>query len=305
MGTTAEVRDVRTSSTDENRVHFVDLLREAALTASPPSLPPALAANSRPDARSTTGLRVVVIDAGHGGMDNGTETPASRPDEDTNASAATGAVPANAADAARSTAAPVAQNDAPASALLEKELTLAMARSLRSALQSRLGATVLLTRDADVALTNEARAAVANNNQAGLLISLHVGYSADPGDSGSSIFIIQSDFAENLSPTPVQDRLFLPWYMAYRKSRPSSEQMAKMLQQELTAGLTGWKFAVRTGPIGVLASATMPSIAVEVGNLNNPAQAQTLADPAFHAKLAATIAVAVEKFAATRVAGRP
>src|SRR3954468_4009228 len=82
----------------------------------------------------TSGVRVIMIDPGHGGIDAGAST--------------TGA--------------------------LEKDITLAIARKLRTTLQSRLGATVLLTRDSDVALTNEARAAVANNNRADLFISLHV-----------------------------------------------------------------------------------------------------------------------------------
>src|SRR5678815_2529146 len=79
----------------------------------------------------TAGVRVIVIDPGHGGIDVGVST--------------TGA--------------------------LEKDIALAVARKLRTILQSRLGATVLLTRDSDVALTSEARAAVANNNRADLFIS--------------------------------------------------------------------------------------------------------------------------------------
>jgi N-acetylmuramoyl-L-alanine amidase len=302
VGATADLRDIRTSSADENRVHFIDFLREAALTATPPPLPPAGSAIAKSDPRPGAGLRVIVIDPGHGGMDNGTEAPVAG-SADPNASG-TGVAPATATDPASAAVQTPAEGTQPP-ALVEKELTLNLSRALRGALQGRLGATVLLTRDADVALTNEARSAVANNNQAGLLISLHVGYSADPTDSGSSIYLIQPDFAEGVSPTPVQDRLFLPWYMAYRKSRDASEQMAKILQQDLTAELPGWKFALRTGPIGVLASATMPSIAIEVGNINNPSQAAMLSDPAFHSKLAAGIAIAVEKFAASRVTGRP
>jgi len=49
--------------------------------------------------------------------------------------------------------------------------------------------------------------------------------------------------------------------------------------------------------MGVLASATMPAIALEVGNLNNDANAKMLAEPEFQAKLTATIAEAIEQFA--------
>ena len=265
INTSDDVREIRTAAADENRVYFVDFLREAAVTEAvpPPALtpPPAVA---RPDAPSSS-LRVIVIDAGHGGIDD------------------------------RGTA---------SGGILEKDLTLAIARKLRSEIQSRLGATVLLTRDSDVALTSEARSAVANNNQAGLLISLHVGYSANTMDSGSSIYLIQEGFAANLSTTS-SDRLFLPWYLAYRTSRQSSEQIATILQQELSKALPVWRFPIRSGPIAVLASATMPAVAIEVGNLNNALNAQTLTEGDFQTKLATAVAMAVEQFSALRSTGRP
>jgi N-acetylmuramoyl-L-alanine amidase len=62
--------------------------------------------------------------------------------------------------------------------------------------------------------------------------------------------------------------------------------------------MPGWKFPIRYGPMGVLASATMPAIALEIGNLNNDANVKTLAEPEFQSKLAATIADGIEQFAA-------
>ena len=73
-------------------------------------------------------------------------------------------------------------------------------------------------------------------------------------------------------------------------------------QEELGKALPGWKFPLRSGPIAVLASATMPSVALEIGNLNNPVSTQTLLDPAFQSRVAATIASAVERFAGSRQA---
>jgi N-acetylmuramoyl-L-alanine amidase len=156
-----------------------------------------------------------------------------------------------------------------------------------------------------VTLTAEARAAVANSNHADLFISLHVGYSANKEETGSSIYVIQNGFAASLAPEVTEDRLFQPWYLAYRNSRPRSEQLAALLQQELTRSLPDWRFPIRNGPIGVLASAAMPSIALEVGNLNNPANAQMLADEKFHTQLASIITAAVEQFSANRSAGEP
>jgi N-acetylmuramoyl-L-alanine amidase len=268
---TDEVRDIRVTAGEENRVYFVDFIHEVVSEASPvtaPSTPQPLAAAAAA-ARGNgivrpNGLRVIVIDAGHGGIDNGA----------TNAST------------------------------LEKDLTLALARRLRTALQSRMGATVILTRESDVKMTSEARAAVANNNQAGLFISLHIGYSPNKSAAGSSIYIMKPDFTGG-TPEPAGGRLFFPWYMAYRMSLQSSQAAAAQLQKNLNQALPGWKFPIRTGPIGVLASSTMPAVAIEVGNLNNDLSVKTLSDAEFQTKLASTIAAGIEQFAVSSGGGRP
>lgn len=266
--TSDEVTDIRMATADENRVHFIDFVRKSEVTeaapapATPAAPVPSTAAPARPAPRVAGSIRVIVIDPGHGGTDIGASS--------------TGA--------------------------LEKDLNLAIARKLRATLQARLGATVLLTRDSDVALTTDARAAVANNNQADLFISLHVGYSANISDFSSAVYVIQDNFAAKLSPTESGQRLFQPWYLSYRTNRPWSVKAATTLSEELNAAIPGWKFPVRSGPIGVLASTTMPSILIEVGNLNNPVSAQALLDNTFQNKLGATVATAIERFAAARQA---
>jgi N-acetylmuramoyl-L-alanine amidase len=268
IGTTDEVRDVRITAAEENRVYFADFIRETVTEAAPAATTaPATAGVAKPDVLPVnTSVRVIVIDPGHGGSDNGAANTAT----------------------------------------LEKDLTLALARRLRTALQSRLGTSVALTRDSDVLLTSEARAQIANNNQAGLFVSLHVGYSPNKADPGSSIYIMKPDFAAGppplpgAAPTTTGARLFLPWYMAYRTNQQASQILATQLQQDLNQTLPGWKFPLRSGPIGVLASVTMPAVAIELGNLNNDVSAQTLVDPVFQMKVAATMAAAIEKFTETR-----
>jgi len=179
----------------------------------------------------------------------------------------------------------------------EKDLTLALARKLRSALQSRLGTTVLLTRDSDATMDNEARSAVANNNQANLFISLHVGYSQNKADTGSSVFIMKEDFGDSFTPEKTSnDQLFLPWYLGYRIHRPASAVAGAILEAELNKSVPGSKFTVRTAPLAVLSSATMPSLLLEIGNLNNPASAQALVDNGFQGRLLNSIVDAVQKF---------
>jgi N-acetylmuramoyl-L-alanine amidase len=253
-----EVSELRVTPADNNKIFFVDLLRSGEpVTTAAPSAEPA-PANARPDVLTAERkVRVIVIDPGHGGMDTGAKT----------------------------------------AAVAEKDLTLLLARKLRTALQVRLGATVLLTRDSDVALDNEARSAVANNNQANLFISLHAGYSPDKTETGSSVFIMKEDFGDTFAPAAtVRDPLFLPWYLGYRTHRGGSTAAANILQQELIKGVPGWKFPIRTGPLAVLSSATMPALLLEIGNLNNSTITQALMDSGFQTRLVSTIVDAVQHF---------
>jgi N-acetylmuramoyl-L-alanine amidase len=258
---TKEVTDIRVTPAENNRIYFVDLLRKGEpISATPPPAAEPAAPAAKPDiVPAGRRVRVVVIDPGHGGMDTGAKSPM----------------------------------------ISEKDVTLALARRLRATLQTRLGATVLLTRDSDVSLDNEARSAVANNNQANLFISLHAGYSPNKADTDSSIFVMKENFGEaSAASTPVgtRDHLFLPWYLGYRIHRQASLSAANFLQDELTKAIPGSKFLVRSAPLAVLSSATMPSMLIEIGNLNNGTNAQTLTDGGFQNRLANTITDAVQRF---------
>lgn len=219
--------------------------------------PPADVPAPRVDAPSPERkIRVIVIDPGHGGMDSGTTGPLAA----------------------------------------EKELTLIMARRLRTALQNQVGATVLLTRDSDIALDNEARSAVANNNQANVFVSLHIGFSPNKADSPSSIFVMQEDFGGAAGAAESGNGMFLPWYLGYRTNRPASGRIAALLQEELTKAAPGWKFPVRKAALGVLASATMPAVVLELGNVNNSLNSQTLMDNAFQSRIVTAIVNATLRF---------
>lgn len=256
---TREVADLRVTPADNNRIYFVDLIRigEPITAAPPPTTEPPAAA--KPDANpADRKVRVIVIDPGHGGADPGGK----------------------------------------GMSVTEKDFTLTLARKLKAGLQTRLGATVLLTRDSDASMDNEARSAVANNNQANLLISLHAGYSLSKTEAGASIFIMKEDFGSaSASPDGPHDQMFLPWYLGYRAHHQASSAAAAILQEELNKAVPAWKVPVRTAPLAVLSSATMPSLLLEIGNLNNPNNAQTLVDVTFQNRLVDSIVEAVRRFA--------
>jgi N-acetylmuramoyl-L-alanine amidase len=261
MDVTDQVADIRVTPADNNHVLFIDFLREAEAKA-PPAVLPTGPGTGKPDALPVTSkVRVIVIDPGHGGIDAGAQ----------------------------------------GNGFTEKDVTLALSRKLKTALQTRLGATVLLTRDSDVALDNEARSAVANNNQANLFISLHIGYSPNKSEAGSSVFVMKDDFGNVFGVSAVSgDQLFLPWYLGYRANRRASAQAARILQEQLSKALPGWQFPLRTAPLAVLSSATMPSLLLEIGNLNNTVNAQTLMDNDFQTRLVGTILDAVQRFSETQ-----
>ena len=207
-------------------------------------------ANTEMPARSNRGtlsagsVRVIAIDPGHGGLDSGTHRHG----------------------------------------VLEKDLALDLARKLRSSLRARLGATVILTRDADLELNGETRAAIANNNKADLLISLHLGYSNDPTESGASIFLVETapdNAAEQTNPTS----LFRPWYRVHQDSGQESLRFATIVKQKLVEAVPGWMFTLRKAPISTLTSAAMPALLLELGNANNEANLRALGDAGFQGRL--------------------
>ena len=115
---------------------------------------PAPAASGRPlpDLNAAAAIRVVAIDAGHGGADEGV----------------------------------VGSGE-----IREKDITLSVAQRLHDAIVERLGLRVILTRDVDRTVSLDERAAVANTNRADLLISLHVNASVRPWARGAEVFFLR------------------------------------------------------------------------------------------------------------------
>ena len=99
-------------------------------------------------------LRAIVIDAGHGGAEDGAHGP---------------------------------------SGALEKTGHAQVARRLKAALEARLGLRVILTRDGDATVGLDERAALANNNKADLFVSLHANASPRAGTAGAEVFYLSLD----------------------------------------------------------------------------------------------------------------
>ena len=249
--TTGQGTTVNLVSTDENRTFYVDFISEGR----PADAESVVASPTLDGPGSRRSVRVIVIDAGHGGLDSGTS----------------------------------------AHGTLEKDLTMALARQLGTRLQSRVDATVIFTRDGDREMSVEERASIANNSQANLLISLHVGYSLDPTESGASVFIMQP-IPSSQGSVVSSNALFQPWYSAYSNSSEQSRQFAEILHETLDRAIPAWEFTVRQVPMGLLASTAMPAVALELGNANNERNLSMLGDPSFQNRIVDAVLDAIEAY---------
>lgn len=232
--------------------------------------PPAL---ERPD--PPEGIRVIVIDPGHGGSESG-------------AVGASGAA--------------------------EKDLTLALARTLKARLEAELPVRVTLTRDEDASLPHETRTAIANQNKADLFISLHLNSAFGPTAHGAETYFLsaaasderaaRSAAAENRpaaagTPTgddPLYDLQLMLWDLAQNHFLTQSQRLATLIQGELNATLGLRDRGVKQAPFLVLMGAAMPAVLVEVGFLSNPSEERQLQDPAYRAELAAALVRAISRY---------
>jgi N-acetylmuramoyl-L-alanine amidase len=235
----------------------------AATTEAPPAPgapPPAPTAPTDPppllDLAPSGGLRTIVIDAGHGGTEEGAKGPGGT---------------------------------------LEKEVTLSTARRLKAALEARLGVRVILTRDRDEAVALDERAAVANNNKADVFLSLHANASVRPSASGAEVFYLSlDDYGDEAQRVAQGEGEALPvfgggtrdievilWEMAQARYIEQSAVLAKAIETGLRARVPMSPRAIQQAPFRVLVGANMPAVLVEMGFISNPEQEKQLASDAF------------------------
>jgi len=243
----------------------VDLHSTGTATADPtstiPRNPQADVLTSKPDdelpdftVRPT--IRVVAIDAGHGGEEEGARG---------------------------------------SEGILEKDVTLSVARRLRDGIERRLGLRVILTRTRDVTVDLDERAAIANNNKADLFISLHVNASTRPSAEGAEVFYLSIDEygeeARNLADREVQPLSVIGggtreidlilWEMAQVRYLEHSARYAEFVEQELRQRVPMSPRAIQPAPFRVLVGANMTAVLVEMGFISNPSQEQQLANATF------------------------
>ncbi len=238
-------------------------------------LPPAPAAPPRPS-------RVIVLDPGHGGAEEGAKGP---------------------------------------SGLLEKDVALDLARRLERLLE-RDGTTVVLTRDEDRLVPLDERTAIANQNRAELFVSIHLNSAPTRAAFGAETYFLSPDATDDEARTlsALENRAYaedggggpaasadglelILWDLAQNRYLAESARLAEEVQRELNLLVGTRDRGIRQAPFTVLMGATMPAILVEVGFVSNPEEEAKLRDDAYRDRIAEALARAIGTFRRGAVAG--
>jgi N-acetylmuramoyl-L-alanine amidase len=225
------------------------------------------------------GVRRIVLDPGHGGVNVGTVAPGG---------------------------------------VQEKDLTLDISHRIRNLLDTQ-GFEVLMTRDEDVHVGLKERTEYANRERADLFVSIHVNWiEAEQIRGVETYYLGASDdpyitaiaAAENTgSSYSLADfrQLVEGLYAGVRQKE--SRRLAGAIQQQLLGSLRRINpqlrdRGVKTAPFVVLVTSEMPAVLVEVSCLSNAQEAQLLQKPYYRQYIAEAVADGIGRYAET-LAPRP
>jgi N-acetylmuramoyl-L-alanine amidase len=239
---------------------------------------PASSVDSRP---------VIVIDPGHGGLDNGTQSGTEN----------------------------------------EKTVVLGFGLALRDRIEKSGKYRVVMTRTDDTFIPLADRVKIARNHSAALFVSIHAdALPRREGDAqGATIYTLSdrgSDAeAERLAetenkadaiggvnlteePTEVADILI---DLAQRETRTFSNRFARILMGEMKTIARMHKNPLKSAAFKVLKAPDIPSVLVELGYVSNKTDMQNLVSDNWRSRTAAAMAQAVDAFFAKRLvtAGPP
>jgi N-acetylmuramoyl-L-alanine amidase len=261
----------------ENRPELRPAIAEANAAVVPATASAAAKPAQPPDARP-----LIVIDPGHGGIDNGTQ----------------------------------------AGGEMEKNLVLGFGLALRDRIEKSGKYRVVMTRDDDTFIPLNDRVKVARNQSAALFVSIHAdALPRREGDAqGATIYTLSdkaSDAeaerlaeAENKSdaiggvnltdePTEVADILI---DLAQRETRTFSSRFARLLMGEMKSTARMHKHPLKSAGFRVLKAPDVPSVLVELGYVSNKGDLEHLVSENWRTKTVGSMAQAIDAFFAKRLA---
>jgi N-acetylmuramoyl-L-alanine amidase len=216
----------------------------------------------------------VVIDAGHGGDDQGAQGPRG---------------------------------------LLEKDLVLDVGRRLAAKL-GEAGIRAVLTRDADRFVGLEERTSIANDAKADLFLSIHANGSEARAARGIETFFVSLEASDDASRSLAAeenrsfgstgaaapaggDPLFaILGDMIATEHLAESQEFARLALGELLSDGGAPSRGVKQAPFVVLMGVQMPAALVEVGFITNAREEQALAASAERERIAERLARAIREF---------
>ena len=241
-------------------------------------MPTTLPANLPAHPSGTRSLRRVIVDAGHGGPDNGMTGPMG------------GRGPK----------------------LFEKDITLAVSKRLGTELRSR-GVEVVYTRTTDTLIALSDRGHIANRADGDLFISIHVNAPSmswkEPASARGfeTYFLAEAktedarrvermenesvQFETDLGRVAKNDPLsFIYNDMAQNEHLRESSELAEFVQRRLALMHPGPNRGVKQAGFRVLVTAYMPAVLVEIGFGSNPREAEFLLSPEKQQAIASAVA---------------
>ena len=244
--------------------------------APPPVILPGIAAHN-------VGKMVIVIDAGHGGMDPGAMSPTK---------------------------------------VKEKDVVLAFAQELSRSLLATGKYAVVLTRDDDRFVSLAERVKIARNNQADLFIAIHADTVRGPSARGTTIYTLSEtgsdEEAEALAKKENQADIVggidlgqqnnevanVLIDLALRESKGSAVMFSRVALGHLRGKTTLTGVPLRSAGFVVLKAPDVPSVLIELGYLSSKEDEKNMISPVWRATLAEALAKSVEDHFAGRVVGR-
>jgi N-acetylmuramoyl-L-alanine amidase len=255
-----------------------------------PELKPAIAdaadiatAAAAPKSAAPVDLRpVIVIDPGHGGIDNGTQSGGES----------------------------------------EKNLVLGFGLALRDRIEQSGKYRVVMTRSDDTFIPLDDRVRIGRNQSAALFVSIHAdALPRREGDAqGATIYTLSNKASDaeaerlaetenkadaiggvNLTeePTEVADILI---DLAQRETRTFSNRFARLLAGEMKNTARMYKHPLKSAGFRVLKAPDVPSVLVELGYVSNKSDLQHLISESWRSKTVGSMAQAIDAFFAKRLA---
>lgn len=197
--------------------------------------------------------------------------------------------------------------------VVEKELVLDVARRLRDRLQDA-GLQVVLTRDRDVYVPLEQRTAIANRARGDLFLSIHANAASERAARGIETFFLSLEasdddarqvaarenaaFRDLAVPVVAGDDPLVAILgdLAAAELLQESDEFARLAQREVAALNGAPSRGVKQAPFVVLMGLEMPAVLVEIGFVTNPSEAQELATEVQRDRIAQALARATLEF---------